>query len=345
MVFRPRYADRMTAALRDRANGAFLGLAIGDALGMPTQCFSRATISERYGTLSGFEPAPADNEISRGMPAGRVTDDTDQAVMIAELLIDGHGRVNPHHLAERFLAWQHRMQALGSGDLLGPSTIRALTAVANGTSPHESGRWGDTNGAAMRVAPVGIATPVGDVASLVDAVVDASFVTHNTGVAIAGAAGVAAVVAAGVSGFDWHDSLDFCFDAIADGSTRGHYAPAPDMLARVQWALDLVNENDELTALDLIANLVGTSVATQESVPAAIAIAHLFRGDAWRAVREAASIGGDCDTIAAMTGAMLGAHHGSIGFPVAARDQLFAINGGLDLENLVDGLLDLRARA
>ena len=341
----PRYAEHMTAVLRDRALGAFFGLAIGDALGMPTQCFSREMIAERYGVLSGFEPAPADNEISHGMGAGRVTDDTDQAVMIAELLIEGHGNVNPHQLAERFLAWQHRMQARGSEDLLGPSTIRALTAVAAGTSPHESGRWGDTNGAAMRIAPVGIATPVHEVSTLVDAVVDASFVTHNTGVALAGAAAVAAIVSAGISGFDWHDSLDLSFDAIADGSTRGHYVPAPDMLARVQWALDLVDENDEATALNLIADLVGTSVATQESVPAAIAIAHLFRGDPWRAVREAASIGGDCDTIAAMTGAMLGAHHGSEAFPIAVREQLLAVNAGLDPDELVDGLLQLRERA
>ncbi|MBV0895639.1 ADP-ribosylglycohydrolase family protein [Microbacterium sp. NC79] len=335
----------MTAALRDRAYGAFIGLAVGDALGMPTQCFSRVAISERYGVLSGFEPAPADNEISRGMAAARVTDDTDQAVMIAELLIEGRGHVNPHQLAERFLAWQQRMQARGSEDLLGPSTIRALTAVANGTSPHDSGRWGDTNGAAMRIAPIGIATPAHDVEALVDAVVGASFVTHNTGVAIAGAAAVAAIVSAGISGHDWHDSIDLAFDAIADGETRGHYVPAPSMLARVQWALDIVNENDEHTALDLIADLVGTSVATQESVPAAIAIAQLFRGDAWRAVREAASIGGDCDTIAAMTGAMLGAHHGSGGFPAEARDQLLAVNAGLDLDSLVDGLLALRAAA
>lgn len=334
----------MTQPEYDRALGALMGLGIGDALGMPTQCFSRAEILERYGVLTGFEPAPDDNEISRGMAAGRVTDDTDQAVMIAELLIDGEGLVDPNDLARRFLEWQHRMQEAGSEDLLGPSTIRALTAVSNGTSPQDSGRWGDTNGAAMRIAPVGIATPPTNAELLVDAVVVASYVTHNTAVAISGAAAVAAIVSSGVSGADWHDSLELAFEAIADGSTRGNYTPAPDMLARVQWALDIVNENDETPALDLIANLVGTSVATQESVPAAIAIAHLFRGDAWRAVREAASIGGDCDTIAAMAGAMLGAHHGAGAFAPEVRNALAEANPELDLEALVEPLLALRGR-
>ena len=71
----------------DRAYGALLGLAIGDALGMPTQYTPRSRVQERYGVLTGFEPGPPDNPISRGMAAGRVTDDTDQAVILGELLV------------------------------------------------------------------------------------------------------------------------------------------------------------------------------------------------------------------------------------------------------------------
>ena len=74
----------MTAS--DRAHGALLGLAIGDALGMPTQYTPRSLVAPRYGLLAGFEPGPADNPISANMPAGRVTDDTDQAVILGEML-------------------------------------------------------------------------------------------------------------------------------------------------------------------------------------------------------------------------------------------------------------------
>src|ERR1700679_3371370 len=58
----------------DRARGALYGLAVGDALGMPTQLLSRRQVAELYGRLEGFEPGPEINEISRGMPAGSVTD-------------------------------------------------------------------------------------------------------------------------------------------------------------------------------------------------------------------------------------------------------------------------------
>src|SRR6478735_955378 len=111
---------------RDRARGTLLGLALGDALGMPTQGFPREVIAERYGVLNEFHAGPPDNEISAGQPAGQVTDDTDQALIVARLLIEGNGTVDPHRLVTELLDWQLRMQRRGSADLLGPSTQRAL---------------------------------------------------------------------------------------------------------------------------------------------------------------------------------------------------------------------------
>lgn len=105
---------------RSRAHGALLGLAIGDALGMPTQYQPRALIAERYGILDKFYPGPKDNFISRGMAAGRVTDDTDQAVILGEMLVAGGGRIDPGAFAQALLAWEARMIAAGSADFSGP---------------------------------------------------------------------------------------------------------------------------------------------------------------------------------------------------------------------------------
>jgi ADP-ribosylglycohydrolase len=107
---------------QDRARGALYGLAIGDALGMPTQLLSRPQIVERWGPLlTGFEAAPDDHPIAAGMPAGAVTDDTEQAVLLGRLLVDGGGRVDPAELAAALLGWEREMAARGSLDLLGPS--------------------------------------------------------------------------------------------------------------------------------------------------------------------------------------------------------------------------------
>ena len=350
-----------------RARGALYGLAVGDALGMPTQMLSREQIRGRWGSLlPGFEPASPGHPIAAGMPAGAVTDDTEQAVLLGRLLVRGHGTVDPRELASALVRWERDMAGRGSLDLLGPSTKRAVAAVLAGTTPDEAGATGDTNGAAMRITPVGIATaltPSGSaippspathvspatppspathvsLSTLVDRVVMASSVTHNTGIALAGAAAVAAAVSAGVSGAGIAEATTVAVQAARIAARRGHWVAGADVAARLQWATRLVAGREEDEAAELIYTLVGTSLATQESVPAAFAVLAAVPGDPWRACLLAASLGGDCDTIAAVTGAVAGACHGVGAFPADAIAVIDAQD--LGLAELADDLLALR---
>jgi ADP-ribosylglycohydrolase len=335
-----------------RARGALYGLAIGDALGMPTQMLSRAEIVRRWGPLiPGFLPAPPGHPIAGGIAAGTVTDDTEQAVLLARLLIKGRGTIDPHDLAAALTEWERAMAERGSLDLLGPSTKRAVAAILAGVPPEEAGAAGTTNGAAMRIAPVGIAVPVApqgpateaSLSTLVDRTVMASSVTHNTGIALAGAAAVAAAVSAGVSGATVAQATALGIQAARLAAGRGHWVAGADVAARIEWAAGLVAGRAEAEAAGLIYTLVGTGLATQESVPAAFAVLAAVPADPWRACRLAASLGGDCDTIAAMTGAIAGACHGVGSFPpeaIAVTDAQ-----GLDLAALADDLLALRDRS
>jgi ADP-ribosylglycohydrolase len=339
-----------SAQEQDRARGALYGLAIGDALGMPTQLLSRRQITRRWGPLlTGFEAAPPWHPIAAGMPAGAVTDDTEQAVLLARLLLAG--RVDPHELATALAAWERDMAARGSLDLLGPSTRRAINAVLAGTPPEEAGLSGDTNGAAMRITPVGIMVAAGDLTALADAVHEASLVTHNTSVALAGAAAVAAAVSAGVSGAAAPETAaaetaaaetaaEIAIAAAGLGAERGRWVAGADVAARIEWATDLVRGRPLEEAAEVIYSLVGTSLATQESVPAAFGVLSAVPDDPWRACLLAASLGGDCDTIAAMTGAIAGARHGLAAFPAHAVEVIDA--HGFALAELADSLLELR---
>jgi ADP-ribosylglycohydrolase len=370
---------------RRRARGALYGLAIGDALGMPTQMLSRPQIRARWGELlRGFEPAPRGHPIAAGLPAGTVTDDTEQAVMLGRLLVDGEGVVDPRALARALVSWERDMAERGSLDLLGPSTKRAVAAVLAGVAPDEAGATGDTNGAAMRIAPVGIAVgldpadPAGSLPTLADRVVEASRVTHNTGIALAGAAAVAAAVSACLSGARLAEATALATDAARIASSRGRWVAGADVAARIEWAASLAAQADEArvneasaadasaadasaadastadastadasaadaSTAELVYTLVGTSLATQESVPAAFAVLAAVPDDPWRACLLAASLGGDCDTIAAMTGAMAGACHGIDAFPADAIAVIDAQD--LGLEDLADQLCALRSRS
>jgi len=357
----------MISPQQDRARGALYGLAIGDALGMPTQMLSRDQVIDRWGPLlTGFEPAPPGHPVAAGLPAGAVTDDTEQAVLLGRLLLSG--RVDPRELADGLIAWERDMTARGSLDLLGPSTRRAIDAVLAGTPPEEAGRSGDTNGAAMRIAPVGLTVTVGNLTALVDAVQQASLVTHNTSVALAGAAAVAAAVSAALDSTAATATervaaaTDAAVAAAALGSERGHWVAGADVAARIRWAAGLVSGQrppgltypfyrtsffrtgvsgpTEAELAEVISSLVGTSLATQESVPAAFAVLSAVPEDPWEACLLAASLGGDTDTIAAMAGAIGGAAHGLSAFPPHAVAVIDA--HGLGLAGLADSLLRLR---
>ena len=326
----------------DRAAGALYGLAVGDALGMPTQSFSRATIVARFGSLlDGFHGGPPDQPIAPGLAVGTVTDDTEQALLLARLLLDGDGVIDAQEWARRLLRWEDDMRARGSLDLLGPSTRRALAELLDGGDPAQTGRFGDTNGAAMRIAPVGIATPPYDLDVLVDAVVAASAVTHNTGIALAGASAVATAVSAAVDGAALPDVIERALAAAELAQTRGHWTAGAHVVDRIVAALDAVDGLAPTDALDVIDAQVGTGLRANESVPAAFAVLRVADGDVWLTCRLGASVGGDCDTIAAMAGAVAGALTGASALPPSA---LTALRGAEGIDDLAAGLLALRAR-
>lgn len=327
-----------------RALGAFYGLALGDALGMPTQSLSREQIQQRFGAIGALEDAGPDQPIAANMPAGSITDDTEQAILVGRLLVQGQGRIAPTALASSLIEWEAAMQAKGSQDLLGPSTKHAIELILAGHSVEEAGRYGTTNGAAMRITPVGIASDVAHSDRFIQAVVQACQVTHNTSLGIASAAAVAAVVSAGVNGACLADALPLGRQVAWQAQAQGYWVAGASIAARLEWAATLSVDGDKQGFARMLYELVGTSVASQESVVTSFALAGqvaLGHLEAFEALCMAASLGGDTDTIAAILGAMLGACLGLEAWPRGLIDRVQEVNE-LDLQPLVQELLALR---
>ena len=330
--------------LTDHALGAFYGLALGDALGMPTQSFSRGQILTRFGHITTLENAPSDQPIAPDMVAGAITDDTEQAILVGQLLVEGKGHIDPNRLAQRLITWEAGMQAKGSRDLLGPSTKRAIEMILAGHSPAESGRYGSTNGAAMRITPVGIARDIDQPERFINQVVQACQVTHNTSLGIASAAAVAAVVSSGINGKKLEHALNAGTEMAYIAEHHGHWVAGGRIGPRIRWARQASIACNPDNLGDLLYDVIGTSVASQESVVAAFALAQRVASGklgSFEALCMAASIGGDTDTIAAILGAMLGACAGLEHWPSALIDQVVKVND-LQLEPLVRELLALR---
>ena len=335
-----------------RAYGALAGLALGDALGMPTQEMSPEQIRSVYGRITGLVDGDASQPYAPGMPAGSITDDTEQALLVASLLVRGRGTssgrvaLDAGEFAHALLDWEDSMIERGSLDLLGPSTKAALERVRAGEDPLSVGGAGTTNGAAMRVTPIGIAVSTADPEAFADAVWSSCQVTHATRQGFQSAALVAAAVSMGI---DWDtpsasDMTALLWKALTYVDSlpeRGAWTPDPDVVAATRRAMQLV-ANPASSSLECLVEQVGTSVASAQAIPMAFAL--LARDPSPRALLDAANIGGDTDTIGAIAGAILG---GALGEQVLPADSLSMIEevSHLGLPSVALELLELRDQA
>ena len=333
-----------------RAYGALAGLALGDALGMPTQAMSPEQIRAVYGRITGLVDGDASQPYAPGMPAGSVTDDTEQALLVASLLVRGRGSssgrvaLDAGEFAHALQAWEDSMIERGSLDLLGPSTKAALERVRAGEDPLSVGGAGTTNGAAMRVTPIGIAISTADPEAFADAVWSSCQVTHATRQGFQSAALVAAAVSMGIdtprsAASDMTALLWKAVSYVDSLPERGAWTPDPDVVAATRRAMQLV-ANPASSSLECLVEQVGTSVASAQAIPMAFAL--LARDPSPQALLDAANIGGDTDTIGAIAGAILGA---ALGFEVFVGRGLAQVElaSHLDLPSIALELLELRA--
>lgn len=327
----------------DRATAALLGGALGDALGMPTQLLSAGEIEKAYGFVDRFVAPLPDHPVSKGLEPATITDDTEQALLLGHILLESHRNFDHKRWVDALVEWEREVKARGSYDLLGPSTKRAIDAINDGMSPDEAGRSGDTNGAAMRIAPVGILMPLEPLDALVAKVAETCRATHNTPVAIASAAAVAATVSCGVSGGNWREGMALAIEAARLGAQHGHAEAPADMTGLITSAIGKVRGKPERDAIRLIVEEVGTGVAARESVPAAFAVLEVAAGDPWRAAVIGANLGGDTDTIGAIAAGMAGACAGLSSLPGARISELKGIDIG-EVDRLAADLVAARFR-
>lgn len=327
----------------DRILGSLYGTAMGDAMGMPTENWSRKRIVKHYGEISCFMPGSAENNISSGFAAGEVTDDTLMTVLVAEMLMETEGLVNPHLFMKKLEGWIERNPK--SNTVVGPSTRQAIFELSKGTPIEETGKNGVTNGAAMKISPIGLINSSRNMEALVDQVHRICLPTHHTGVAISGATAVASCISYAVSGGEnLNEMLTIAIDSAKKGSEVGYDVPSASIASRISLCKKMIDESGEQDSLDFIYSVIGTGLPTVETVPAALAIVYLANGDPLKSAYYSANIGGDTDTIGAIAGGICGALKGADAINEDVKKQLKQVNK-IDFESIAKGLHSIRERA
>lgn len=233
----------------------------------------------------------------------------------------------------------------------GPSTRRAIEALQAGGDPETLGALGrlctdgTSNGAAMRVAPVGLRHPGDPDAAIADALTSCR-PSHLTNIAVSGAAAVAAAVstaiAPGATMLDVVASSRYgAREGYRLGSEYGRDVAGPSVERRIELAVSAaLASNDFPSAVRAVTDVVGSGLAMSEAVPAAIGILVAADGDPFLTCVGGANAGDDTDTIACIGGSIAGALRGFSAVPRHLYDELIDANN-LDLERRAEAFTTL----
>jgi poly(ADP-ribose) glycohydrolase ARH3 len=280
----------------DQFAGCLLGLAVGDAAGAPFEGVPADNIFWGYGTGTDLLEIPAGETLY-------YTDDTQMMIGVAETLVE-HGQILEEPLCQAFAANYHPDRGYGRGARL------VLEAMAGGedwrqlTRSHfPGGSFG--NGAAMRVAPIGLLF-CDDLDRVMEQARLSALPTHVHPLGIEGAQLLALAVALALRPRPL-DRKAFYRELL--GCTQSE---------EFRWA---VGTAARLRRGDTIA-MLGNSLEAHRSVVTAIACFTSSPNSFEGAITRAIGLGDDTDTLAAMAGTLSGAHLGLGAIPQHLLDHL-----------------------
>lgn len=328
-------------SLKDKIAGTLAGMVYGDAFGVPGELWPREKVRSRFGTIDKFLDGPEDNIVACYFKAGHYTDDSSQALVILNDLLKYGCVPETAILAKDLIAWVESMNGFEI-NLLGPSSKASLLAHIKGEDYTKYTKTALTNGAAMRIAPVGTFFNFDETKSLCRTVAKVSSVTHGTDVAIAGASMVAQAVASGLCGRSYDEMLEDICKAFDFAVTLGEPTWAASIKDRLLNVLDKAKGCTDPDKFSLLVyNLVGTGTMTSESVTAALAIAYYCQ-DVEKAAFLCANMGGDTDTIGSMACAICGAFSGLSSIKNETISYLEKTND-INFADLADKIIKARA--
>jgi len=283
------------AGIQDRAVGALVGLAAGDAVGTTLEFKQPGTFAPITDMVGG---GPF------GLPPGAFTDDTSMAMCLAESILDTGG-LDAHDQLRRYVMWWREGYWSSTGRCfdIGNTTTAALGRYERTGAPIDSvvDQESAANGSAMRLAPVPIRWHA-DLAEAAERSAESSRTTHAADRPVDVCRLLGAVIAALVRGDDADEVLDPGFWDL------GALHPQVEAVARGSWR---TREPPQIRG-------TGFCVDALEAALWAVGGASDFREAALRA----ANLGDDADTTAAIAGQIAGARWGWSGIPEEWRSRV-----------------------
>jgi ADP-ribosylglycohydrolase len=277
----------------ERAKGILFGLAIGDALGYPTEFMTLGKIKARYGP-QGISDLPE--------PA-LFSDDTQMTLAVTEALVEAGDRDIETLMAsvrKHFIAWLHSPE---NNRAPGKTCLQGVRNLEKGLHWSQSGIAESKGcGSAMRAATIGYYYQ-NDSERLREVAHASGICTHGHPTADAACIATAYLVKLILDGESLEGLIDRTVEFIAGISDESERA-----VLGVRGCLTLADEEKALSSL-------GEGWVAEEAVALALYCFLRYPDDYRAAVLRGANTNGDSDTVACIAGALAGARVGSKGIP------------------------------
>lgn len=276
--------------------GALLGGAVGDSLGLPREGISPRRAARLWG----------EGELRHGLIFGRgmVSDDTEHACFVAQALLAAPS--DPEAFG-RSLAWRLRGWLVGLPAGIGFGTLRALCKLWLGFSHRSSGVFTAGNGPAMRAPIVGAC--LGDTPHMRAVLRISTRITHTDPKAEEGALAVALAAHYGAlhgPGLEPGPFLDALRAELVGEELRAALDQAGEHLARGAEPAEFAASQGQSR---------GVSGYMNHTVPAVLYCWLRSPGDLRTSLSDIIRLGGDADTTGAILGGVAGATLGSEAIP------------------------------
>lgn len=300
-------------------------LAVGDAMGMPTEFMTQQDIDRIYPGIQGLLE-PAHSLTHSNMPYGSVTDDTQQNQYLAFAYVRDR-KISLENTVRALSDWIIECDAIGK-KYIGPSSLKALDAIRHGGDPLEAGRDGTTCGAVMRTPALVLCAGGGSEDHLLACIRQGCLPTHNTSQAMEAAAAYGLALRAAIEGSSLENILESADRGGDAGMNSAQWIAAAPRCSRRLRRLEADirrGVSDEALRQELY-YVYGTGLASIDVYTAAMAVFLQKREDVFGGICLAASLGGDTDTIAALAGALCAAYAGGHNIPEAVLRSVLTEN-------------------
>jgi ADP-ribosyl-[dinitrogen reductase] hydrolase len=286
--------------------GCLIGMAVGDALGLPRERLSPRRSARLFPDFDRFHFL-----FGKGM----FSDDTEHACMTGQALLVSGG--DPQRFISS-LAWRLRWWLLGLPFSAGKATLLGCIKLWLGCNPRHSGVWSAGNGPAMRAPILGVC--FGDQPQRLQQLIRLSTrITHRDPKAEWGALAVAQ--AAWIAALSRDKALTPA--DIARGIVEALPAEAGELIALIERAVKSVELGKSTAAFSIDLGLGdGVTGYMLHTVPVVLHTWMSFPNDYASAVQAVIRCGGDADTTAAIVGGIAGARPGKDGIPEHWRRSL-----------------------